>query len=95
MFAISLGPDFGVKDAHLDAIGSKLGGSLLSMQLGSSDTGDGVHLSQLAVTRFVRRCPNLLVLKLESAVGVDDETFKAIVKACPKLQQLTVTGHDR
>ncbi|KXZ53310.1 hypothetical protein GPECTOR_7g1204 [Gonium pectorale] len=61
------------------------------LRLGSSDTGDGVWLTDAAVLHIAEKCPNLVVLQLSACTGVTTRAFVAVTE---KLSQLTEL-HDR
>ena len=93
--AVQLGPDFGVRDEHVKRLVEALGLQLQSIRLGSSDTGDGVWLTDAAVHAVIAHCgPTLRELCLESCTCVTDAAFLAAVEGLPNLQVLGVTGHD-
>ena len=84
-----------LKDEHLLAIAQAFGPQLKVLEVGDSDTGYGSYFSSQAVQQFVRACPNLTKLHLESATQVDDKAFSAICSSCLQLQDLAVTGNDK
>lgn len=94
--AVTFGPNFDVRDEHVQRLLAALGPQLRSIRLGSSDTGHGTWLTDAAVHAVVAACgPNLQVLYLESCTSVTDKAFLAAVEGLPNLQVLGVTGHDR
>ncbi|KAG2446733.1 hypothetical protein HYH02_008294 [Chlamydomonas schloesseri] len=93
--AVTFGPDFGVMDCHIARLAQAAGLQLTELRLGSSDTGDGVHLTEAAVDTIVRRCKGLEVLQLASCTSISNKAFAAICSGLPKLKELHFTGHDR
>lgn len=95
--AVRFGPDFDVRDEHVRRLVQALGPQLRSIQLGSSDTGHGVWLTDAAVDAIIAHCDpdRLQQLHLESCTRVTDKAFLKIVEALPNLRVLGVTGHDR
>ncbi|PNW86382.1 hypothetical protein CHLRE_02g084200v5 [Chlamydomonas reinhardtii] len=93
--AVTFGRDFGIRDGHLEQLALAAGPQLTELRLGSSDTGDGVYLTDAAVDIIVRRCKNLDVLQLASCTGISNKAFAAICSGLPKLRELHVTGHDK
>ena len=69
--------------------------SLIVLELGSSNTGAGVWLSDTAIHHIADNCPSLRKLRLESVTGVTDIAVNDVMKKCPLLEELEVSGHDR
>ncbi|KAG6918237.1 hypothetical protein DXG01_015830 [Tephrocybe rancida] len=95
--SIRFGGDFSVKDEHLLAIAVRpaLGASLKSLSLGDADTGTGGSITNAGVVSLVTACPHLRVLTLDAAIKINDATLLKCCEACPSLERLRITGHDR
>lgn len=93
--AVCFGPDFDVKGVHIKAVADAFNSRLISLYLGSSDTGHGTSVTDGAVRHLAARCPALRELALCSCTNVTDEAFRAVVEGLPKLEVLHCTGHDR
>ncbi|KAG2495298.1 hypothetical protein HYH03_006570 [Edaphochlamys debaryana] len=93
--SVTFGRDFNIRDKHLDQLSRATGRQLTELRLGSSDTGDGVWVTESVVSLIVRRCPNLRVLQLESCTQLGNASFNAIIEGLPLLEELHITGHDR
>lgn len=76
--------------AHLEVCGA-----LEYLDLGDSDTGNGVWVTDKGVTALAAACPNLVVLKLNACTNVTQKAAVSIAEACPKLEKLWITGHDK
>lgn len=72
-----------------------IGTQLIALRLGSSDTGDGIWVTERAVHRIAACCPKLRELELSSCTKVGDAAFAAIAAGLSELQVLYLTGHDR
>ncbi|KAG2435265.1 hypothetical protein HXX76_007343 [Chlamydomonas incerta] len=93
--AVTFGQDFGVRDDHIRQLAQAAGPQLTELRLGSSDTGEGVWLTDAAVDVIARRCKNLEVLQLAACINISNKAFATICSGLPKLRELHVTGHDR
>ena len=93
--AVRFERDFDIKSEHVKSLVEAIGGSLDSLTLGSSDTGDGVWLTDAGVLAIVKHCPNLRQLALCSCTNVSDKAFIAVLEGLPHLEVLHCTGHDR
>lgn len=62
---------------------------------GESDTGSGVYVSEKAFIEFIRLCPEMRLLSLDSHTNLGKDALLAIAESCPKLEALRITGHDR
>jgi len=71
------------------------GQGLVSLRLGSSDTGNGSWLTDVAVRSIVQHCPHLRELALCSCTKITDRAFLAVLEGLPQLEVLHCTGHDR
>ena len=87
--------DFSVRDDDVIKAVDVCKGILVVLELGSSNTGAGVWLSDTAVHHIADNCPNLRKLRLESVTGVTDAAVSDVMMKCPLLEELEVSGHDR
>ncbi|KAI4675079.1 uncharacterized protein J4E88_007983 [Alternaria novae-zelandiae] len=94
---IEFGPDFVVQDAHLDAIATadeafrtKLEKFGLGARLGKTN----MPVTDDAVVRLARACPNLKTLRLDSALLITGTCIPPILTACPNITSLCITGHN-
>ena len=87
--------DFSVHDEDVIKAVDLCKDSLVVLELGSSNTGAGVWLTDTAVHHIANNCPNLLKLRLESVTGVTDVAVIDVMFKCPLLEELEVSGHDR
>lgn len=88
---------FDVQDSHLDAIRSRpaLAARLKALVLGDSDNGYGTYISDQTIMALANACPNLVYINLESVNRLTDDALIAICQACPLLESLRITGHDK
>ncbi|XP_068675364.1 uncharacterized protein [Montipora foliosa] len=93
--SVTFGSDFSVHDDDVIKIVDLCKDSLVVLELGSSNTGAGVWLSDGAVQHIANYCPNLRKLRLESVTGVTDNAVNDVMTKCPLLEELEVSGHDR
>ena len=68
---------------------------LVVLELGSSDTGDGVWITDKTLKCVADNCPKLRKLRLESVTCATDNAVIEVTSKCPLLEELTVSGHDR
>lgn len=92
---MTFGSEFSVHDDDVIKVVDLCKDSLVVLELGSSNTGAGVWLSDTAVHHIANNCPNLRKLRLESATGVTDDAVNDVMVKCPLLEELEVSGHDR
>lgn len=71
------------------------GDKLVVLELGSSDSGCGSQLTDTSVQHLAAHCPNLRKLRLESVTRVTDKAMIDIMKKCPLLEELHVSGNDK
>ncbi|KAJ3859907.1 hypothetical protein EV359DRAFT_50133 [Lentinula novae-zelandiae] len=62
---------------------------------GDADTGSGSRVSEQEFVQFIRNCPNMKLMSLDSHTQLGKDALLAIVESCPKLEALRITGHDR
>ena len=93
--SVTFGSDFSVHDEDVIKAVDLCKDSLVVLELGSSNTGAGVWLSDAAVHHIADNCPNLRKLRLESVTGVSDSAVSDVMSKCPLLEELEVSGHDR
>lgn len=93
--SVIFGSDFSVHDDDIVKAVDFCKESLVVLELGSSNTGAGVWLSDMAVHHIASNCPNLRKLRLESVTGVTDNAVTDVMTKCTLLEELEVSGHDR
>ncbi|KAI4625956.1 hypothetical protein J4E80_003090 [Alternaria sp. BMP 0032] len=94
---IEFGPDFVVRDAHLDAIataGEAFRVKLEKIGLGARLGKTNMPITDDAVIRLARACPNLKNLRLDSALLITGTCIPPILTACPNVTSLSITGHN-
>lgn len=89
------GSDFSVHDEDVIKAVDLCKDSLVVLELGSSNTGAGVWLTDTAVHHIANNCPKLRKLRLESVTGATDGAVIDVMFKCPLLEELEVSGHDR
>ena len=87
--------DFKIHDEDVINTVNKWKDTLVVLELGSSNTGDGVWLTDNAIRHIADNCPLLRKLRLESVTGASDEAVMSVMEKCPLLEHLEVTGHDK
>ena len=92
---VEFGIDFEIHDEDLVTVVDKWKDNLVVLELGSSDTGDGVRLTDNAVRYIADNCCKLRKLRLESVTHASDDAVMDIMRNCPLLEHLEVTGHDK
>ena len=92
---VTFASDFSVRDEDVIKIVDLCKDELVVLELGSSNTGAGVWLTDTAVHHISNNCPNLRKLRLESVTGVTDSAVIDVMFKCPLLEELEVSGHDR
>ncbi|KAJ7325359.1 hypothetical protein OS493_029908 [Desmophyllum pertusum] len=93
--SVTFGSDFSVHDEDLIKAVELCKDSLVVLELGSSNTGAGVWVSDTALHHIANNCPNLRKLRLESVTGATDDAVIDVMVKCPLLEELEVSGHDR
>lgn len=93
--SITFGSDFSVHDEDVIKAVDLCKDSLVVLELGSSNTGAGVWITDTAVHHIANNCPSLRKLRLESVTGVTDVAVIEVMYKCPLLEELEVSGHDR
>ncbi|KAJ7611671.1 hypothetical protein FB45DRAFT_1118874 [Roridomyces roridus] len=56
--------------------------------------GGGVQ-DEARFTAFVRMCSSIRVFRLEAFTSLSDQTLLAIFEACPQIELIQLTGHDK
>ena len=92
---VVFGPDFKIRDDDIIRAVDMWKEDLVVLELGSSDTGDGVWLTNKALQYIADNCPKLRKLRLESVTNASDDAVIDITRKCPLLEELTVSGHDK
>ncbi|KAG2446734.1 hypothetical protein HYH02_008295 [Chlamydomonas schloesseri] len=93
--AVTFGPHFHVENDHVRRLAEAAGPQLTELRLGSSETGDGLYVTDAGVDIIVRHCPDLEVLQLAATTSISNRAFTRICSGLPKLRELHVTGHDK
>jgi hypothetical protein len=63
---------------------------------GDTDTGNGGYVrDEAAFIRFARLCSSMRVFRLEAFTSLSDATLLAIFEACPHVEMVQLTGHDK
>lgn len=63
---------------------------------GDSNTGNGGGVrNEAAFIQFVRLCSSMRVFRLEAFTSLSDATLLAIIEACPRIEMVQLTGHDK
>ncbi len=68
---------------------------LTTFLAGDNETGSGVYVSEGAFVRFIRMCPEMRLMRLESHTSLGQDALLAILESCPKIEALHISGHDR
>ncbi|KAL0253238.1 hypothetical protein SLS55_010210 [Diplodia seriata] len=90
--------DFPILDEHLNAIvnlGPAFCHSLLDFRAGDAEEGTGGRLSDAAVIRFAKACPNLVHVKFDGATKLTDDALLALFTNCPSLRYICFAGNDK
>ncbi|KAK8085432.1 hypothetical protein PG997_006703 [Apiospora hydei] len=69
--------------------------TIVSIQCGNTDNGYGNGLSDGGLLAVARALPGLQNAELESCTRVTDRGLCALLRRCPDLRSVSVTGHDR
>lgn len=93
--SVTFGSDFSVHDEDVIKAVDLCKDSLVVLEVGSSNTGAGVWVSDTALHHIANNCPNLRKLRLESVTGATDDAVIDVMVKCPLLEELEVSGHDR
>lgn len=93
--SITFGSEFSVRDDDVIKAVDLCKDNLVVLELGSSEIGTGVWLSDVAVHHIASNCPNLRKLRLESVTGATDAAVIDVMYRCPLMEELEVSGHDR
>lgn len=52
-------------------------------------------MTDTGILDLVKPCPNLVVISLDATTALTDAALQGICQACPKLESLRITGHDK
>ena len=52
-------------------------------------------MSDSAVIRFAKACPNLIHVKLDGGIHLTDESLLALFTNCPNLRYIQFSGNDK
>eukprot|EP01084_Bolivina_argentea_P318921 553183_1 len=73
-----------------------VGNSINTFIIGDEECGYPAHyLNSDQWCYIFSKCPNLVKIELESTYNANDNVFDAIVKYCPNIQKLKITGNDK
>ncbi|KAL6859355.1 hypothetical protein J3F83DRAFT_345262 [Trichoderma novae-zelandiae] len=89
--------NFSIKDAHIDAlisVGAEFCQSLRSFSAGDAETGKGYDLTDAAIDRLAKACPNLVHVSLDGAVQLTDKSLLSLFANCPNLVFVHLSGND-
>ncbi|SJL16143.1 uncharacterized protein ARMOST_19662 [Armillaria ostoyae] len=94
---LKFGQDFSINDAVLESLIAwpALCTRLTTFLAGDNETGSGVHVSKEAFVRFIKMCPEMRLMRLESHTSLGQDALLAILESCPKIEALHISGHDR
>lgn len=67
---------------------------ILDFRLGDAETGKGFHISDEAVVRLAKLCPNLVHVKLDGGRQLTDVSLLALFQHCPSLRFVQLSGND-
>lgn len=68
--------------------------SLRSFSAGDAETGKGYDLTDAAIDRLAKACPNLVHVSLDGAVQLTDKSLLSLFENCPNLAFVQVSGND-
>ncbi|KAL7815656.1 hypothetical protein V8C26DRAFT_402304 [Trichoderma gracile] len=86
-----------MKDAHIDALieaGTDVCHSLRIFSAGDAETGQGREVTDAAIDRLAKACPNLIHVSLDGAVQLTDKSLLSLFTNCPNLVFVQVSGND-
>ncbi|KAK0439324.1 hypothetical protein EV421DRAFT_1737849 [Armillaria borealis] len=72
-----------------------------TFQVNDDDTPWLLHFSpskrrlEVGHVRFIRMCPEMRLMRLESRTSLGQGALLAILESCPKIEALHISGHDR
>ncbi|KAJ6500689.1 hypothetical protein C8R45DRAFT_978632 [Mycena sanguinolenta] len=95
---VQFGVDFGIEDSHIAGFIARpaVCGRLLRFAAGDPGTGNGGGVcNEGAFIQFVRLCSNIRVFRIEAFTSLSDATLLAIFEACPHIEMVQLSGHDK
>ncbi|KAF7359160.1 hypothetical protein MSAN_01257600 [Mycena sanguinolenta] len=95
---VQFGVNFGIEDSHIAGFIARpvVCRRLLRFAAGDPNTGNGGGVrNEAAFIQFVRLCPNIRVFRLDAFTSLSDTTLLAIFEACPHIEMVQLTGHDK
>lgn len=95
---VHFGANFSIEDSHVAGFIARpdICGRLQRFAAGDSDTGNGGAVrNEAAFIQFVRLCSSMRVFRLEASTSLSDATLSAIFEACPQIEMVQLTGHDK
>ncbi|KAJ7144926.1 hypothetical protein C8R43DRAFT_559887 [Mycena crocata] len=94
----TFGVNFSIEDTHIAGFAARpdICRRLQRFTAGDSDTGVGGGVrNEAAFIQFVRLCASMRVFRLEAFNSLTDATLVAIFEACPRIEMVQLTGHDK
>ncbi|KAJ7771459.1 hypothetical protein B0H16DRAFT_185276 [Mycena metata] len=95
---LKFGPNFSIEDSHVAGLAARpeVCQRLQRFAAGDPGTGCGGDVrNEGAFIQFVRRCSSMRVFRLEAFTTLSDATLLAIFEACPRIEMVQLTGHDK
>ncbi|KAF7353773.1 hypothetical protein MVEN_01062700 [Mycena venus] len=95
---VHFGANFSIEDTHIAGFSARpaICGRLERFTAGDTDTGCGGGVcNEAAFVQFVRLCSAMRVFRLEAFTSLSDATLLAIFEACPRIEMVQLTGHDK
>ncbi|KAK0215701.1 hypothetical protein IW262DRAFT_1465419 [Armillaria fumosa] len=62
---------------------------------GDNKTRCGVCISEEVFVQFIKMCPGMRLMRLESHTSLGQDILLAILESYPKIEALHISGHDR
>ncbi|KAF2113626.1 hypothetical protein BDV96DRAFT_601111 [Lophiotrema nucula] len=66
-----------------------------TIQFGSTDSGYRSGVTDSAIARLAHACPNLQTATFLSATSLTDASVISLIKHCPYIHTIQITGHDK
>jgi len=88
--------DSGIDDEHLNAIiaaGPRFCQTIVEFRSRDPTPTNDQRLSEAAVLRFAQACPNLIHVAIEGSYELGDGALLALLRNCPKIQTMELSGH--
>ncbi|KAJ7491111.1 hypothetical protein FB451DRAFT_1222078 [Mycena latifolia] len=98
VFNVHFGANFSIEDSHIAGFSARpdLCRRLQRFAAGDTDTGNGGAVrNEAAFIQFVQFCSSMRVFRLEAFTSLSDATLSAIFEACPRIEMIQLTGHDK